>query len=148
MFNIISILFVSPVSANANLFVWHVLYFGTPKFLCLMRRLHRLTSKPIVSFNFPFVSISTIAPFWYIYSSFPINKQKYFDFFCKTFLINNVQTIAHRLNTVLGMKMAKYFYQYIKTQSFSFFPSDYDRIIVLDAGRIVEFDSPKRLLET
>lgn len=36
-----------------------------------------------------------------------------------------VLTIAHRLNTIL----------------------DYDRVIVLDKGKIVEFDSPARLIE-
>lgn len=36
-----------------------------------------------------------------------------------------VLTIAHRLNTIM----------------------DYDRVIVLDKGKIIEFDSPARLIE-
>jgi ABC-type multidrug transport system fused ATPase/permease subunit len=36
-----------------------------------------------------------------------------------------VLTIAHRINTIM----------------------DYDRIMVLEAGKVVEFDSPKTLME-
>ena len=42
----------------------------------------------------------------------------------KEFASNTIVTIAHRLNTII----------------------DYDKIFVMDKGRVAEFDSPKELL--
>lgn len=55
-----------------------------------------------------------------------------------------VITIAHRLLTVIGTSRAPSFPVLALTVRH---PSDYDRILVLDAGCLVEYDTPRALLE-
>jgi len=43
----------------------------------------------------------------------------------KEFSLSTIVTIAHRLNTII----------------------DYDRVLVMDKGMVVEFDSPKSLMD-
>lgn len=53
-----------------------------------------------------------------------------------------VLTIAHRLKTVLGKYLAWFAYRYLGQQLLL---SDYDRILVLGNGHILEFDTPATL---
>lgn len=55
-----------------------------------------------------------------------------------------VITIAHRLKTVIGELWLDYFLPTVSNKRA--FSSDYDRVLVLDHGKVAEFDTPASLM--